>query len=713
MPRAASTPARTTPPRPAAGPSPAWIIPAALIAAITIAASVGGSDPLLARLIALVSAVTTAGWTPAAYLLGAIGLGRLARPLTRTIPGAPALNAGIGLALTLTATHALGALGGLNPITAWLCTGAGLLLLADDARRAARQPGGFRLPAITPFARAALALASVGLAVMLVATASPPGSLWDSEFRAYDSLSYHLQLPAEWLEAGRIAPLAHNVYSFLPGYYEAALVHLAHLSITPPTTPDGLTGLLAGSGEGVLAAHFLALGLTLFGAWTTGAFARALALRCNLDDAAATGAGFVAAALVVLTPWSQVVGSLAYNEPGVVALGAAGLLAATAPTLTPIRRAVLVAVLIGAAAGCKPTAVLFLAPGAAILMAMSAPVRTWAVMFGIGAAVGLLTLAPWLARNAAHGGNPIFPQGTAIFGHAHWTAEQAARFAGAHRFEGDIAERLATLIAPAAEVGSPAVVRWRGLTNPQWTLTPWLGLLGLALMIARRHTHLIGVALLGATVAAIVAWYAFTHLQSRFLIPLLPFFVAAFALGAATLPVLPRRLTVLAALAVSAAWSITNFATQRASDPNALLTMGPGVFSGTLPLLGLGDQVVSAGVNETVPPGETLLLVGDATPFYYHRPVVYATTWDTHPLAQAIATAPDAAPQAWTDALRAQGLEWVLVSFAELDRLHDSDWSDPALTPDRVDRWTRTLEPPVRVWPEQGVALFRIRSRTE
>src|SRR5690606_38711769 len=143
-----------------------------------------------------------------------------------------------------------------------------------------------------------------------------------------------------------------------------------HLGLTPATTPTGLTGLtglLAGFGDGVLSAHFLALGLTLFGAWTTGAFARVLALRCNLDDPTATAVGFTAASLAILTPWSQVLGSIAYTEPGVVALGAAGLLAAAAPTLSPVRHGVLVAALIGAAAGCKPTAVLFLAPGAAIL----------------------------------------------------------------------------------------------------------------------------------------------------------------------------------------------------------------------------------------------------------------------------------------------------------------------------------------------------------
>ena len=65
------------------------------------------------------------------------------------------------------------------------------------------------------------------LALLLVAASSPPGWLWDSEGRGYDALEYHLQLPQEWLRMGRLAPLEHNVYSFLPGYIEAAFYHLA------------------------------------------------------------------------------------------------------------------------------------------------------------------------------------------------------------------------------------------------------------------------------------------------------------------------------------------------------------------------------------------------------------------------------------------------------------------------------------------------------
>lgn len=697
--------------------------------ALLIAISAGQPEPIASRLIALLTTTITAGWMPGAYLLGAIGWGVIARPWTRPLsphhtPHHPtALNAGVGLALTLTATHALGAIGLLNTVTAWAITGGGLVLLVLGNRR--WKPS---FPTLAPLDRATAALASVGVAVMLVAAVSPPGALWDSEFGGYDSLSYHLQLPAEWLEAGRIVPLEHNVYSFLPGYYEAAVLHQAHLTNAPALTDRGLSGLLAGHAEPLMAAHLLAFGMTLLAAWWTGAFAGVLGTRAGLDPAASKSAALLAGALVLLTPWTQVVGSLAYNEPGVLALGAAGLLAACIPNLSPVRRGVLVAFLIGTAAGCKPTAILFLAPAAAVFMAMSTPAppatptRGWLIMFSIGAIVGLLTIAPWMARNAAFSGNPLFPHANTLLTHAHWTPDQSARYAAGHTFNGTLAQRITALILPAADPGTPTVVRWRGLTNPQWALTPLLTLIALPLLFARRSLRPIAAALTVSLIAGLVAWYAFTHLQSRFLIPLLPLMAASVGLigpiasrphgrePASGRPTSrPAAIITILTLTASGVWSIANLAGQRHADPHALLTLGPGVFTGDLPIEHLGDMVISAGVNETTPTPETLLLVGDATPLYFRRPVVYATVWDTHPLTEAVRANPDD-PSAWTADLHARGVRWVLISFPELDRLTASGWSDPALNPDTVTAWTETLGHPIRIWPEQGRALFRLRS---
>src|SRR5690606_36554314 len=131
--------------------------------------------------------------------------------------------------------------------------------------------------------------------------------------------------------------------------------------------------------------------------------------------------------------------------------------------------------------------------------------------------------------------------------------------------------------------------------------------------------------------------------------------------------------------------------------------------SGGLQIPGLGDQVPWAGVNETVTTGETILLVGDATPFYLQRPLVYATTWDAHPLADAMRRHPGD-PDAWTRELHDAGVRWVLAAPGELARLAASGWTDPLLTPERVAGWCDTLGEPVRVWPDHAGALYRLRS---
>src|SRR5205809_404472 len=57
----------------------------------------------------------------------------------------------------------------------------------------------------------------------------PPGLLWGDEPNGYDVLEYHLQVPREWYELGRIVPLQHNVFSFLPFNVEMHYLLAMHL----------------------------------------------------------------------------------------------------------------------------------------------------------------------------------------------------------------------------------------------------------------------------------------------------------------------------------------------------------------------------------------------------------------------------------------------------------------------------------------------------
>jgi len=101
-------------------------------------------------------------------------------------------------------------------------------------------------------------------------------------------------------------------------------------------------------------------------------------------------------------------------------------------------------------------------------------------------------------------------------------------------------------------------------------------------------------------------------------------------------------------------------------------------------------------------------LLGDATPLFLARRVLWATTWDESILARSIGLAPDD-PAAWGRALAARGVDFVLVSFGELDRLRRSGWLDPRLSPEAVTRFLQTCCQPVRAWDDSGQALFRLK----
>ena len=68
------------------------------------------------------------------------------------------------------------------------------------------------------------------VSVMTVGAMLPPYLLWTpDEPHGYDVVEYHLQVPREWYEAGRIIPLHHNVFSFFPFNVEMHYLLAMHL----------------------------------------------------------------------------------------------------------------------------------------------------------------------------------------------------------------------------------------------------------------------------------------------------------------------------------------------------------------------------------------------------------------------------------------------------------------------------------------------------
>ena len=641
-------------------------------------------------------------WPAALYVLSGIGLGRLLLPLFRSARERWAIRAAAGLSLQLTFGHLINCAGVWLPGISWnlvsLAPGVlGMGLLFDALRPASSAT----IPAtgistgsrIWTIAAAGCALA---LAVMLVAALEAPGILWSSEFGGFDVLSYHLQLPREWLELGRLSPLNHNVYSYLPSYFESAFLTIQLWTFAPRSTPNGISGILANDGWRALACQLLHVGFGVIAAWLIAAATRELVARAKEGSTEVSrGAAWIGASTFLCVPWVVVVGSLAYNELAMCALIAGAMVAALDRDIGATCRAVLAGWLVGVACGVKPTAFVFAAPMAGLALIWFSPAKVWARMAAWAFISGLVALMPWMLRNWFASGNPVFPYAHGLFGDAHWTAEQYARFAAAHRFEGSWPDRFRLLFL--IDPNDPAGARHRGMMHPQWSVFfPFVGaaaLIGLGVRRARVCASL----LLASLAAQILAWLALTHLQSRFLIPLaIPgaLLIALAASGAWIRIESPRRtrysefamLAACVCVGFLAMRSLDAFWSERGGSPNQTLGFGPEA---------LAQTSLRTGDTAQVAPGEMLYLLGDSTPFYVPGPLVYNTAWDASPLGDAVRTVKESerAPFDWSGKLLDRGIGAVLINFSELGRLIESKWYDPAVSREVLTRWFRATAP--------------------
>lgn len=595
------------------------------------------------------------------------------------------------------------------------CTLAVASLLRDPRRAHPRAPG-----ARTTWI---IVAAAPALAALAVAATSAPGYLWSSEFGGYDALSYHLELPKAWLAEGRIAPPAHNVYGFLPSFVESAFLQLMAMR------GAAVSGDLLPAHRAAVACQWLHALMALGAALVTGACAAAWTRPREHARLAAS----VATVLVLATPWTIVVGSLAYSEMPVCMFLAAGLTLLapgdrqSEPSLrsVDVRRAAALGLLAGAACGAKLTAVGFVAVPLAACALMEFPPRRWPALAALGCASAALVLSPWLLRNAVASGNPLFPFATTIFGTGHWDAEQAANFARGHRSDAGLAARLVRFaqqvplfgFGPNPSPGEP----WL----PQWSLTPWLGASGLACIAVERARRSTALRLAVVLVVQIIFWLFFTHLQSRFFLPaVVPLSVAAGVgvaavatrrAAAGTPAVLPRWsvatiASALVALACVPLWSLSR---EAGGAPAAAIGQSA-LFTGDVEAEMIRraapadmDAIMRAPsaalvVNHLVGNDARVLLVGEARPFWFRSDalprgdagaIVWQTTWDRGPLSVAMRRSPDDS-RAWTRDLLSEGITHVLIDPAMLERWARSGWNDPLLTATRA---MRLAEPPNRV----------------
>jgi 4-amino-4-deoxy-L-arabinose transferase-like glycosyltransferase len=580
----------------------------------------------------------------------------------------------------------------------------------------------------TPIVPWAVLLQVPGFVLLLIAACCPPGSLWRVEAFGYDVTSYHLQLPREWLNMGHMVGLEHNVYSFLPSLIESGYL---------------LIGVLSGS---VLAGMYTC---QLF--HVTLALLAAAAIGKTVTVRTTTPTGIGAAALFLAVPWVTVTGSIAYNEMGVMAFGAAALMLTFNEAGTTRRGAAAIGILVGAATLSKLTAGVMVAlPVGLILLfglnrnafthSPNSPARKGGVnaaptsddvndsraqprpsgrgyvfsmclqSAGIAALAGFLTLSPYFIRNYNATGNPVFPFAADSLGVGHWDETLVERWDTAHglspKHEGklDALGRQWLFNTGFGAVGGHVTPREtqnmarfdrEGGVPPLWIAVVIAGVL----LLIHKDTRRPAGALLMMLGVQVLFWMFATHMQSRFLLPTLLPACLIVGLGYDRLHTITKPKAPTAAPLLGSAVIITLAVTGYATLASQTRTV-PDPQTGEplqLPIWSAIDAPIDNAdhpINRLPEKSRTLLVADNSGLLYLDRPFVYATAFDEDPLGRIIrATSGD--PHKVNRALHAAGITHVWVHWAELDRLHNTYGHDRDVTPQTLEKLIATDWQPI------------------
>jgi len=647
-------------------------------------------------------------------LLGAAGLGLWLLSVLRLNDAPPRWRflaaVGLGLGCLSVLVLVLGLLGLLDR-TFWtvllvVCTLGGALHAAnlrrrfDAASQTPTQPDGwFRW----------LWLGCIGFAALaLLAATMPPGILWPEEGNGYDVLEYHLGVPREYSEAGRISYLPHNIYSNFP--FNVEMLYLLCLVLRG----DAVQAVFGAQ----LLNAFLAAG-AVAGVWLAGR---------EFGRGSGTAAGLLAASAPLLTYLCGV----AYVENGLLmfaALAMAAVLRAVGKGRRQQGRwGLLAGLLAGFACGCKYPAVAMVALPLGLAVIVEA-FRHRPRKLLLPAAFFLATTAafsPWLIKNAVLTGNPVFPLARGVFPERTgvWTDEAAARWHEGHlpapedrmplaRIERLWSEvlwsglfgpvvLLAMAIAPlhvvrgavsrsshppeqsrdregavnvyAHEQVCPDAHRDGGAAYPL-AAQPLAHARGFdrsemdpacALAAHSARTSLLPCWLMLATGA--IVWLCFTHLQGRFAVVLI---VSAATVVGASWTVLRRRIAKATAACLLVAIVGFGFRT------TAGLFSRDGISYLAMEVFGLADLFTSPQspwphiprLNQLADGGQKVLMVGDARRFYLDRGIDYCVVFSSNPFAEAAARL---TPHELIDWLAAHGYDFVYVDWSEMHRLRST-----------------------------------------
>ncbi|MCA9078945.1 MAG: glycosyltransferase family 39 protein [Planctomycetaceae bacterium] len=441
-----------------------------------------------------------------------------------------ALSGGIGLSLLSLMTLGLGLAGHLSRP---LFVGVGLVFLVGEGIATWRDLRRMRAARTDPADQDAmprwLMIAGIVLIVPFVAVTLAGAVLPSVDF---DVKEYHLEGPKEFFLQQQITMLPHNVYTSFPFLTEMLTL------IGMVLADDWWWGALVG--KGVL---FAFAPLTACGVF---AFAKRIA---------GVRAGWAAAVLLLSTPWVYRMSIIAYTEGALCCYVLLSLLAFdTAIRREPWRRVrwwLIVGMLVGSATATKYPGLVFVA----IPMALAAIVSEWRagrqrddaqpttaqdsatvpmahssrLMLTIIALTlgGLITFGPWMAKNFAETGNPVYPLAYSVFGGSDWNADLQAKWRDAHGAPTHLFTQPVALVRDLVEkcIDVTAKSDWQGALV--------FGLIPLAFVVRQDRGRVVWLSLYA--LLFFLLWFGITHRIDRFWVPVLPVLCVLAGAGCAAL----------------------------------------------------------------------------------------------------------------------------------------------------------------------------------
>lgn len=485
----------------------------------------------------------------------------------------------------------------------------------------------------------------------------------------FDVLEYHLQGPKEYYQSGRIAFLPHNVYTNMP--FGVEMLHLAGMEVMGDWWWGGLVGQFLVALYAPAAAVLIA----------------AVARRSGSDVA-----GWFAAIIYLSTPWIYRLAVIAYVE-GPLCYYHAALIWGVARGWDARdigRRSIwgLIGLLAGGSMACKyPALISAVIPFGLVGLADSCRHRSVrpVIAYVLGWAI---VMTPWLAKNLADTGNPVYPLGYRVFGARHWDEARERQWERAH---GPRPVSAAALWSSIVDVAG----------RSDWQSPLYVAFAPLVLV--RRDSRRLVTGLSVYTAYLFLTWWLLTHRLDRFWLPILPGLAILSGFGADWSRSMAWGILRGTILAIAI---FGNFI-----DCSTALT---GLNEWTRNLAFLRHDLPRrlnpplALIDRELPATAKVLLIGQAAVFHLDHPVLYNTVFNPETVE---VLAGERKSEEFLEELRRRGITHLYVDWKEIAR-HRAPGGygfTDFVTRERLDAWTSAgiLDRPLSVGPEQQ--LFPVR----